>query len=127
MKEPWGMMANDRLGDCTCAGMGHFLQLVTANAQGSPVTLSDQDIILAYEAACGYNPGDPRTDQGGVEIDILNYWRTNGIGPAGHKITAFVAVNPLTHREVMQALALFGGLYTGVALPVSAVSSAPSM
>ena len=117
---PCGMMGNDRLGNCTCAGMGHAVQIVTANANPPEVTLSDQDILLAYEACCGYDPADPSTDQGGNELSVLSYWKNNGIGPAGHKISAYASVNPLNKTEVMQALALFGFLYTGVSLPISA-------
>lgn len=119
---PLGMMLNDKIGNCTIAGAAHLVQAWTGNANGTPVILADSDVLLGYEAACGYNPAFPRTDQGGVEIDVLNYWRKNGIGPAGHQIAAYGAVNVLDHTEVMTALNLFGGLYTGVALPVSAQS-----
>ena len=111
---------NDQIGDCTCAGMGHAVQVFTANANPPEVTLPDSDILAAYEAACGYNPADPSTDQGGDELTVLAYWKNNGIGPGGHKIAAFSSVSVLNQNEVMQALALFGCLYTGVALPVSA-------
>ena len=67
---------------------------------------------------CGYNPGDPTTDRGGVELDILNAWRTAGV--AGDKIAAYVAIDPTKPTEVQQAIALFGGVYIGAALPVSA-------
>lgn len=113
-------MNNDRYGCCTCSGMGHAVQTITANANPPEVTISDHDILLAYEAACGFNPADPSTDQGGIELNVLNYWRTNGIAGTGHRIAAYAAVNPLNKVEVMQALYLFGFLYTGVALPVSA-------
>lgn len=117
---PLGMMANDRLGDCTCAAMGHMVQVWTAEANEAPVVISDEDIVKAYEAACGYSPGDPSSDQGGNEQRVLSYWRNTGIGPAGHKITGFASVNPHDRLEVQTALALFGGIYLGVALPLSA-------
>lgn len=107
----WGMMLNDTLGDCTIAGVGHFQQLWTGT---SP---SDADILAGYENVCGYNPSDPNTDQGGVEIDVLNYWRQNGI--AGHKIIGY-ADPQLNQTHMKQAIYLFGGVYIGVELPLSA-------
>jgi hypothetical protein len=74
----WGMMANDVLGDCTCASAGHIIMLHTA-ARGAPVKVADEDVIAAYSAIGGYKPGDPSTDNGAVELDALNYWRKTGI------------------------------------------------
>ncbi len=113
----WGLMANDRLGDCTCAAAGHLIQTWTAN-NGAEVTPSDADIVKAYEAVGHYNPAYPDTDQGAVELDVLNYWRSSGI--AGHKIGAFVAVSPGNKTHVEAAINLFGGVYIGAALPLSA-------
>jgi hypothetical protein len=117
---PLGMMDNDRLGCCTCSAAGHLVQVWTGNAQASPVIIPDPDILAAYEGSCGYNPADPSTDQGGVEIDVLNYWRNTGVG--GHKISAYASVNVQHSIEIQQAIALFGGIYIGVALPISAQS-----
>lgn len=117
-----GEMLNSELGDCTCAAAGHMIQGWTGNAYGEPVILQDQDILLAYEAVGGYIPGDPSTDNGAVEIEVLNYWRNNGLGPAGHKIAAYASVNVKDETELTQAINLFGGIYVGVALPISAQS-----
>jgi len=114
----WGMMLNDQLGDCTCAAMGHLTQAWSANAGANEITLPDQAILKAYEAVGGYKPGDPSTDRGAVELDVLKYWRKTGVG--GHKITAFVALEPKNHAHVQAAVDLFGGSYIGVSLPVSA-------
>lgn len=112
-----GMMLNDHLGDCTCAGMAHAVQTWTA-CNGGIVTLSDADVLRAYEEACGYSPSDPSTDQGGVELDVLNYFRSVGIG--GHKIGAFASIDPKNREHLKAAIWLFGGVYIGVALPISA-------
>jgi hypothetical protein len=113
----WGMMLNDFLGDCTCAAAGHCEMLWTANA-GREFTPSDDDILAAYEAVGGYKPGEPDTDNGAFELDVLKYWRETGI--AGRRIAAFAAVNPLNHDHLKLAVMLFGAAYIGVALPVSA-------
>src|SRR6185437_16967399 len=49
-----GMMANDRLGDCTCAAIGHAIQTWTSQAR-SEITLGDGDVITLYERF-GYDP-----------------------------------------------------------------------
>jgi hypothetical protein len=120
---PFGMMANDRLGDCTIAGAAHMVQVWTGNAS-SPLVIPDDQVIAAYSGACGYNPADPSTDQGGDLLTVLNYWRNSGIG--GHKIFAYASVNPLNGAEVMTAIDLFGGVYSGANLPVSAQSQVGS-
>jgi hypothetical protein len=114
----WGMMLNDKLGDCTCAAVGHLTQAWTANEGPKELTLSDADILKAYEAVGHYDPKDPSTDQGAVEMDVLRHWRKSGIG--GHKIQAFVALEPRNHLHVSAAVDLFGGAYIGLALPISA-------
>ena len=114
-----GVMLNDSLGDCTCAGYGHYIQVATAN-NGSQVTVPDSAVLACYEGACGYDPSDPSTDQGGIETSVLNYMRNPGM--AGHKLGAYVSVNIQDEEHVKSAIALFGGLYLGVALPLSAQS-----
>ena len=112
-----GMMKNDELGDCTCAAAGHMIQTWTAN-NGNQKIVSDDEIVSAYEAVGGYKPGDPSTDGGAVEIDVLNYWRKTGI--AGDKIFAYVALEPKNKNHIKLATDLLGGCYLGIALPISA-------
>lgn len=117
VKGTWGMMLNDKLGDCTGAAAGHAEVSWAAN-NDQPCTITDQDVEEFYEGSTGYNPDDPTTDQGGVELDVLIYWRNKGI--AGKKIKAFVALEPKNHEHVQQTVFLFGGCYIGLALPLSA-------
>lgn len=86
----WGMMMNDNLGCCTIAAVGHAVQAWTANA-GKELTLPDSAIVDYYEKWDGYNPADPATDEGGVELNVLNDWRQQGFG--GQTLDAFVAIN----------------------------------
>ncbi len=113
----WPMMANDTLADCTCAAAGHMIECWTANL-GDAFTPSSAQIVAAYSATSGYVPSDPTTDAGAVELDVLNYWRQQGI--AGHKIDAYAAFDPHNAEFARQAIALFGGAYIGLALPLSA-------
>jgi hypothetical protein len=108
----WPMYANDRIGDCTIAALGHQIEAWGAR---SP---SEQDVVAAYSAITGYDPADPSSDQGAVELDVLNYWRKTGV--AGDRIVAYAKVNPLDASHVRSGCWLFGGLYIGLALPIAA-------
>jgi hypothetical protein len=113
----WPMMMNDSLGDCTIAAAGHMIQQWSffANVE---VTPTDQQVLQAYEAVSGYVPGEPWTDNGAVILDVLNYWRQHGI--AGHKITAYTQVDHSNLDEIRAAIQLFGNVYIGIQLPVTA-------
>lgn len=114
----WPMYGNDKLGDCTCAATGHMIEAWTHAGQGKTVKVSLNDVLKAYEAVSGYDPSTGRNDDGAVELDVLKLWRHTGIG--SHKIAGFVAIEAGNHLHIEQALELFGGVYIGLALPVSA-------
>jgi hypothetical protein len=57
------MMQNDRLGDCTCVGVGHLIQDWTAN-NGAEFTPTDNQILSLYEAVSGYNAAPGANDNG---------------------------------------------------------------
>lgn len=115
----WGMMLNDKLGDCTIAGAAHAIQVWSANT-GSMVTLPDATVESYYAQWDGYVPGNPSTDHGGVELDVLNDWQKQGL--AGNTLLAFADPKFANLVEIRQSIALFGGVYIGLALPVSAQS-----
>ncbi|HTX34565.1 MAG TPA: hypothetical protein VME43_06070 [Bryobacteraceae bacterium] len=118
----YGMLLNDQLGDCVIAGMMHLAMGWQANAGQTPAAPSDAEVIATYSAIGGYNPSDPTTDQGCNMLDALNYWRNTGISIGGAKsqIVAFAEVDLKNDAEVKAALWLFGGLFTGFQMPVSA-------
>lgn len=117
----WPMYGNDRLGDCTLAALAHLIQGWTANAS-LEVTPNDSVVEEGYWLT-GTPPsttgqaGGP-TDDGRVETDVLSWWRNTGL--AGDKITAYVALDPSDLDQVRLAVWLFGGVYLGVALPITA-------
>ncbi len=113
----WGMMLNDSLGDCTIAGCGHAIQVWSLN-EATEETVDDTDIEEAYSEWDGYVPGDPSTDQGGVELDVLTDWRNDGF--AGHELVGFAAANVANLFEIREAINLFGGVYIGLGLPLTA-------
>lgn len=113
----WGVLGNDRLGDCTAAGILHMIQLWQSHFDNFPPFM-DQDAIDLYSQTCGYVPGHPETDMGGIELDILKQWRKQPI--KGVQLLAFAAVDPTNWEQVKLAHWLFGSLYMGVNLPLSA-------
>lgn len=109
---------NDRLGDCVVAGQAKMDRSWTQNATGTACTITDTDILGEYEKGAGYDPSDPSTDQGWDLLTALAYWQKTGM--RGHKIGAYVAVNPKHHNMVRAATYLFGGLYIALELPTTA-------
>jgi hypothetical protein len=112
-----GVMLNNQLGDCTAAGVGHLRQAWTAT-NGNQKIWGDDQIQTIYSLTGGYVPGNDLTDNGAVEIDVLNYWRQTGF--YGDQITAYMALEPNNSLHIKQAIQLFGGVYGGYALPKSA-------
>lgn len=117
-----GMMRNDVLGCCTIAGAAHQLQVWSANAT-KQITLTDDEVEQNYSDICGYVKGDPTTDNGGVELFVLNALRQTGLkrtDGTAHKIKAYIALEAHNLDHIKTAVWLFGGAYIGVGLPVSA-------
>jgi hypothetical protein len=121
----WPMYDNNQLGDCTCAAAGHMVQAWSA-AIGSKTTPADSDVDLLY-----WETGDPpstsgqaggATDDGRDELSVLNYWRQTGLG--ADKIGAYVAVDPSNLADLRAGIYLFGGVYTGISLPITAQGQA---
>ncbi len=116
----FGEMLNDQLSCCTCSAAGHAGQIWTANSAGHEFTATDAEIELMYEGSCGYNPGNSAaTDQGGIETNVLTYWLKNPLG-ATITLDAFASITPGDHATVKDAIWLLGGVYIGLALPLSA-------
>lgn len=110
------MLGNDRVGDCTMAAKYHMIQ--TWDAVVGEVTFMPTDGMALgdYSRVTGYNPRDPSTDQGAVERDVLNDWRSHNAAD-GQRIYAFAAVDFKDEAQVKFATYLFGGVYWGLALP----------
>jgi len=113
----WGMMLNDKLGCCTIAGIAHAVQVWSCNVS-TEFTVPDSQVQQYYEEWDGYNPDDPSTDQGGIELDVLNNWKKNCFD--GHELLAFADVDKTALDKIRQAINLFGGLYIGISLPITA-------
>ncbi len=103
----WGMMGNDQYGDCVMAALGHEVLQWTTYAS-RPVRVSDAAIIAAYLAL---SPND----DGLSILDTLKWMKNTGLN--GHKIGAFVEIDPKNRDEVKLAVQLFGNTIVGISLP----------
>lgn len=118
------MFANDRYGCCTCASHGHRIKAQEFSAQQREAPVTDADVLKAYSDVTGFDPARPETDNGAYMLDVANYMRRTGMGRekdgTRHTIDAFVKVDHANHPEVKTACNLFGGVWVGVWLPISA-------
>jgi hypothetical protein len=118
----FGMFLNDSRGCCTIAdGPAHDTQIWTAN-NGTMVTVADDVVLKAYETVDGYVDGDPSTDNGGIETEVLSAWQTGIAGFA--KLDGWIPVDPRNLDHVRKAIERYGVLYIGVALPLTAQNQA---
>ena len=127
-----GVMLNDRLGDCTCAALGHAEQIWTKDAQKVMVTVPDRCIADAYEKACGWNGADVGfgTDAGGNEQTVLTWWMKTGLLQADgsrRKILGFVEVDPRNIHDICEAIYECGLVYIGFEVPANIPETAGSL
>jgi hypothetical protein len=107
----WRMLANDKYGDCTFAGIVHA-RMATATVLGLAETFpTDDEIVQAYLAYTGGQDG------GAVEADLLKYWQTNEL--FGSKLAAFAPTDHADFDELKSVIASYGLAYIGVQLPVT--------
>jgi hypothetical protein len=124
MPTDWGMMVNDQLGDCTCAAFYHGLQLISHKSRHWTVTEPDKQVVELYKEVGGYVEGNPSTDNGAVEQDVLSHLRDVGApidpvdGRTRHRILGFAEVNHRILDDVRRAIFIGGFAYIGFTVPV---------
>lgn len=111
----FGMMLNNELGDCTCAGCGHCDQLWTFHANPPELTPPDSAVLALYEAVGGYVPGNASTDNGCVEQEVLRYWMQTGFN--GQKLSAFFEVDVRNTDDIKRTIDWCGACYIGFDVP----------
>jgi hypothetical protein len=114
----WGMSLNDKIGDCTIAGLDHWVMQQQHYGQNKTVSIPDSATLSAYEAVSGYNPRNPSSDVGATLQSALNYGRNPGIG--GYKVDAFAQIDSTNLNLVRNCINIFGCVYSGLNLPSSA-------
>jgi hypothetical protein len=115
----WGVMGNDRLGDCTCAALGHAVQL-TSFVIGHERTPDDAMVLQLYQQACGWRPDDPSSDRGGNEQSVLSYVHQHGIPLAPGQtdaVAAYIEVDPRNLDDLRRVINEAGFVYAGADIP----------
>jgi hypothetical protein len=118
------MYANDSIGDCTIAAMGHIFTALDVYAGWPQVLFSDEEIIRAYSAISGYDPATGANDNGCQMQDVLAYMRSTGMTDMQgntHKVLMYARLrSPRSPQILSEALKTFGHVYTGIDCPQSA-------
>ena len=116
------VIAASGVGDCTCAGIGHFLAAVTAFSGDVPggVLFTDTAILDMYSAVSGYQLGNENTDTGCMLQSVAQYMVNTGLPDTSgkvHKLAGYFAIGGYTNLELLKQVAnTFGGVYLGIAV-----------
>lgn len=121
----FGIFLNDRLPDCTCAAWAHSEQIHSTRAK-RPERPTDENVMALFSRT-GQEQG-LSNNQGRYMLGVLRSLIRTGFAQTGddpdgsglEKIIGYAAVNPLDQTEVKAAAWLFGGLYVGAGLPLTA-------
>ncbi len=118
------MYANDRLGDCTCAGAGHGIGCMSAFL-GTEALFTDTEIIKMYSAVSGYDPATGANDNGAELADVCKYLMTTGITDTNgklHKLAAWAEIEEFNNLTLLQSVLYnFGTVYCAFQLPDDAL------
>lgn len=114
----WGMLGNNRYGDCAFAGAAHETMLLNAE-NGVKVTFTDTGVLSDY-ASTGFDPATGANDNGTDIGNLMEYRRKTGVIDAAgnrHKIGAYVALEPKNWDQLLQALYVFNFVAVGFEVP----------
>jgi hypothetical protein len=100
----FGMLGNDKYGNCVMVGGAHFLTLWNALI-GILKTFTTCFVVKWYKKLTGGG------DNGLNMLDVLKQWVNDEI--LGESIIAFAEIDPRDHVNVMRAISVFKGAYLG--------------
>lgn len=108
---------NSQIGDCTAVGIANAIRAQAALA-GYQVDIPEADTVAFYSASCGYVPGNPATDHGGTEVDVLDYQIKHGFTGNGQTPYAglWASIEPDNLNTLRVAMTRLGVGYLGVLL-----------
>lgn len=117
----WKMLGNDVAGDCVAVTWANFRRLVTAVLATEYYPTQDQVWTIYKTQNPGFDPngtaetnGPGSQHDGGMDIQTLLEYLVKVGGPDGVKAVGFAAVDVKNVEEVKAAIAIFGGLWTGI-------------
>ncbi|RFD18588.1 hypothetical protein DY926_15845 [Komagataeibacter melaceti] len=111
------MLGNDRIGDCTSAGIGNHLHATAALAGFDVADITTDAAVRFYSLSTGYVPGKPATDNGGIEVDVLGYAQREGYALATQTLfPLWGSADPADLNGVRNIAAGLSAAYLGVQL-----------
>lgn len=114
----WGIDGNDDAGDCVECAAAHAEMLWSANATGTPLAITSDQVIAEYTAETGYNPQTGANDNGTQISDMLSRWQS--VGLFGNRIAGFCEIDANNRGHFQRAINDLGCVVMGVRLPASA-------
>lgn len=108
----WPVNGNNEYGCCAIATASHMHECWSAIIGRELTWFGKEKTVAEYFNLTG------GIDSGLIEANVLRHWRRFGL--AGHKIDAYVPVDPKDPEGIKQGTWLFGGLYVGISVPSAA-------
>lgn len=127
------ILMNDSLGCCVVSAIEHAFGVWESDAadNNTPsntalLMYTNNQTVSLYSGACGYQPGNSRSDQGCDIQTTIKYVEKNG-APIGsnNKILGFLSVDSSNTVEQQLAIYLFENILFGICMPDSWVSPMP--
>lgn len=119
----WQMLGNDQAGDCVAVTWANIRRLVTATLTTTPDYPPQDQVWQVYQTQNpGFDPnggaatGPGSSHDNGMDIQTLLEYLVKTGGPDGVKALGFASVDYTNITEVKAAIALFGYVWTGVAV-----------
>jgi hypothetical protein len=122
-KDGWGVLGNDKVGNCVIAGAAHETLLWCNVGQTATARFDETSVLADYSRIAGYDPRRPETDQGTDMSEAASYRRRVGVRDADgnpHKVAAYLAIDADDVVAHYQALWLFEAVGIGFKFPMSA-------
>ena len=119
----WGMLGNDRYGDCVIAGGDHEIMMLNA-MNGINVRFNAKATLSDYAALTGFDPITGANDNGTNMRAALNYRRRIGLIDADgkrHLIGGYCSLEAGNFAEHLQALRIFDCVAIGFEVTESAM------
>lgn len=117
----WGMLGNDRYGDCVLAGADHETMLYNYVNKGHKVEFDDAVCLGDYGAVTGFDPATGDGDTGTYVKDAMSFRRKTGVLASDfsgrHKIDAYVSIDPGNWDMMVKATYTFGAVGIGFNVP----------
>lgn len=112
------MFYNDKIGDCSCAGVMNALIAWEHHFSGTAtLDIPEINAVSLYSAVTGYNPDDPSTDQGAMLADVLAYGTAAGYPTRHWKYTPLWGSFDYSNQKYLAAvMARFVTGYIGITI-----------